>query len=45
MIEEPNLIKRPLFDVNGELVAGFDPAARKQLTALLGTSVEPAPKK
>jgi hypothetical protein len=46
MVEEPNLIRRPLFSVNGELVAGFDPAARGRLSDLLGTAIEgPAPKR
>ena len=43
MIEEPNLIRRPLFSVNGELVAGFDPPARQQLAKLVGATIE-APK-
>jgi arsenate reductase-like glutaredoxin family protein len=44
MIDEPNLIRRPLFDVNGELVAGFDAPARAQLGKLLGVPIEPPPK-
>jgi len=44
MIEEPNLIRRPLFEVDGQLVAGFDPAAREQLSKLVGAEI-PAPKK
>ena len=44
MLEEPNLIKRPLFDVDGELVPGFDPPARKRREQLFGKSVEPPPK-
>jgi arsenate reductase-like glutaredoxin family protein len=39
MIDEPNLIRRPLFMVNGELVAGFDPAARQRLGMLLGSPI------
>ena len=42
MIEEPNLIRRPLFEVNGQLVAGFDPTARQELSRLLGTPIERA---
>src|SRR5262249_27339073 len=45
MIEQPNLINPPLFLVGGELVAGFDPPTRKRLADLLGTSVEPAPRR
>jgi len=36
MVEEPNLIKRPLVTVGGELVAGFDKPARARLAELLG---------
>ncbi|MSQ24225.1 MAG: hypothetical protein EXR58_06720 [Chloroflexi bacterium] len=36
MVEEPNLIKRPLIVVGGELVAGFDRASKPRLTELLG---------
>jgi arsenate reductase-like glutaredoxin family protein len=39
MIEEPNLIRRPLFTVGGEIVPGFDRPARARLTALLGTEL------
>jgi arsenate reductase (glutaredoxin) len=46
MIEEPNLIRRPLFSVKGDLVAGFDPQARQRLSDLLGITIEgPAPKR
>lgn len=44
MIEEPNLIRRPLFSVNGELVAGFDATARAELTKLLGAPIEASSK-
>ena len=36
MVAEPNLIKRPLVTVGGELVAGFDKPARARLAQLLG---------
>ena len=36
MVQEPNLIKRPLVLVGGELVAGFDKAAKPRLSKLLG---------
>jgi hypothetical protein len=36
MVEEPNLIRRPLFVVNGEIVTGFDKPARARLAELLG---------
>lgn len=45
MIEEPKLIRRPFFTVNGELVAGFDPAARARLSQILGSPIDPAPRK
>jgi arsenate reductase-like glutaredoxin family protein len=38
MIEEPNLIKRPLIIVDGQIVAGFDKAAKPRLADLLGTT-------
>ena len=43
MVQEPNLIRRPLFAVDGELVAGFDPPARKQLASIIGVAI-PGPK-
>jgi arsenate reductase-like glutaredoxin family protein len=36
MVEEPNLIRRPLFVVDGEIVTGFDKPARARLAELLG---------
>ena len=36
MVEEPNLIRRPLMRVNGEIVAGFDKPAKARLGELLG---------
>jgi arsenate reductase-like glutaredoxin family protein len=39
MIEEPNLVRRPLFTVGGEIVPGFDKPARARLTTLLGTDL------
>jgi len=36
LVEEPNLIKRPLITVGGELVAGFDKPAKARLAELLG---------
>jgi arsenate reductase-like glutaredoxin family protein len=36
MVEEPNLIRRPLFVVGGEIVTGFDKPARARLAELLG---------
>jgi arsenate reductase-like glutaredoxin family protein len=38
MVEEPNLIRRPLMRVNGEIVAGFDKPAKARLGELLGKS-------
>ncbi len=40
MLQEPNLIKRPLLVVGGELVAGFDPQARARVSALTGKSLK-----
>jgi arsenate reductase-like glutaredoxin family protein len=39
MVEEPNLIRRPLFTVDGEIVPGFDKPARARLAELLGRPV------
>jgi arsenate reductase-like glutaredoxin family protein len=39
MVEEPNLIRRPLFTVGGEIVSGFDKSSRARLTTLLGTEL------
>jgi len=36
MIEEPNLIRRPFFVINDEIVSGFDKSAKAQLSARLG---------
>ncbi len=36
MVEEPNLIKRPIITLGGELVAGFDKPAKARLAELLG---------
>jgi len=36
MVEEPNLIKRPLITVGAELVAGFDKSAKARLAQLTG---------
>jgi arsenate reductase-like glutaredoxin family protein len=36
MVEEPNLIKRPLITLGGEVVVGFDKAAKARLAGLLG---------
>jgi arsenate reductase-like glutaredoxin family protein len=39
MVEEPNLIKRPLIIVDGQLVAGFDKVAKPKLGEILGTQL------
>ena len=39
MIQEPNLIKRPLIIVDGHLVAGFDKASKPRLAEILGTPI------
>jgi arsenate reductase-like glutaredoxin family protein len=39
MVEEPNLIKRPLMTIGGQVVAGFDKASRARLGQLLGREV------
>ncbi|MEA2641913.1 MAG: hypothetical protein QOF51_3307 [Chloroflexota bacterium] len=39
MVEEPNLIKRPLFIVDGEIVPGFDKDAKARIAARLGISL------
>ncbi len=39
MVQEPNLIKRPLIVVGNELVAGFDKAAKPRLSELIGKSL------
>jgi arsenate reductase-like glutaredoxin family protein len=39
MVEEPNLVRRPLFTVDGEIVPGFDKPARARLAELLGRPV------
>jgi len=36
MVEEPNLIKRPLITLSGDIVVGFDKAAKARLGELLG---------
>ena len=36
MVDEPNLIRRPLVTVDGEIVPGFDKAGKARLTELLG---------
>jgi arsenate reductase-like glutaredoxin family protein len=37
MVDEPNLIKRPLIIANGQLVAGFDKVAKPKLGEILDT--------
>ena len=39
MVEEPNLIKRPLIMGHGGVVAGFDKPATARLEELLGRAV------
>lgn len=39
MAGEPNLIRRPLLTVGGEIIPGFDKAARTRLSELLGKTV------
>jgi len=39
MVLEPNLIRRPLFIVDGEIVAGFDKTTKAELANRLGTSL------
>lgn len=39
MVEEPNLIRRPLITVDGEIVPGFDKAGKARLAELLGKSL------
>jgi len=39
MVEEPNLIRRPLFIVGGVVVPGFDKPAKARLAELLGTEL------
>jgi arsenate reductase-like glutaredoxin family protein len=39
MVEEPNLIRRPLITVGGEVVVGFDKSAKARLGELLGKAV------
>ncbi|TQV83429.1 arsenate reductase [Denitrobaculum tricleocarpae] len=34
MLEQPTLIKRPVFEVSGEVVVGFDAAAKERLEKL-----------
>ena len=36
MVEEPNLIKRPLITLGGDVVVGFDKPAKARLGELLG---------
>jgi arsenate reductase-like glutaredoxin family protein len=36
MVDEPNLIKRPMFTVGGEVVAGFGKTEKARLGELLG---------
>lgn len=36
MVEEPNLVRRPLFVVDGEIVPGFDKASKAVLEERLG---------
>ena len=40
MVEEPNLIKRPLLVVGGELIAGFDPQAQARVSELTGKTLD-----
>ncbi len=42
MVEEPNLIKRPLLAVGGELIAGFDRRARARVGELTGRALDTA---
>ena len=37
LLEHPTLIKRPVFEVAGEVVVGFDAAAKTRLDQLSGT--------
>jgi arsenate reductase-like glutaredoxin family protein len=39
MVEEPNLIKRPLMIVDGQIVAGFDKTSKPRLSEILGTPI------
>jgi len=36
MVEEPNLIRRPLMVLGGQVVVGFDKLAKARLGELLG---------
>lgn len=40
MVEEPNLIRRPLLVVDGELVAGFDLQAQARVSKLTGKALD-----
>jgi arsenate reductase-like glutaredoxin family protein len=40
MVEEPNLIRRPLLVVDGQIITGFDRKTRAQLSDVLGKRLE-----